>query len=120
MYHKALILGAPKIAACIMAIKNPSEMKHLGSTIRPYDEELWASKRFSVVEEGNLLKFTQNEQLRRGLLATKELQLVEASPVDKIWGIGFAKKNAKDNQKQWGDNLLGKALMAVREKLKME
>lgn len=67
-------------------------MKQLGSSIKPYDEKLWASRREGIVEEGNYLKFTQNPKLRQGLMSTKDLELVQASTVDKIWGIGYAKK----------------------------
>ena len=71
-----------------------------------------------VVERGNLLKFTQNEHLKKILLGTGERILVEASPTDRIWGIGFNSKDAPGNKDKWGENKLGKALMRVREQLR--
>ena len=76
-----------------------------------------------IVEEGNYLKFTASEDaedLRAMLLATGERELVEASPRDRIWGVGFAEKNAENNRVRWGQNLLGKALMNVRARLREE
>lgn len=76
-----------------------------------------------IVEEGNYHKFTISEDaaaLRSMLLATGERQLVEASPLDKIWGVGFGEKNAEKNRHKWGQNLLGIALMDVRTRLRDE
>jgi ribA/ribD-fused uncharacterized protein len=76
-----------------------------------------------IVEEGNYHKFTISEDaesLRAMLLATGERELVEASPMDRIWGVGFAADNAGQNRVRWGQNLLGKALMNVRAKLREE
>ena len=61
---------------------------------------------------------TWSSELKAKLLATGEKILVEASPYDKIWGIGFNKSNALVNKSKWGQNLLGKVLMEVRNKLK--
>lgn len=76
-----------------------------------------------IVEEGNYLKFTVSEDaesLRAMLLVTGERELVEASPRDRIWGVGFAEKDAERNRVRWGQNLLGKALMSVRARLREE
>jgi len=58
--------------------------------------------------------------LRERLLATGEREIVEASPMDKIWGIGFGWKNAEKRRAHWGLNLLGKALMKARDRLRAE
>lgn len=68
--------------------------------------------KFSISED--------NESLRMWLLATGERELVEASPLDSIWGIGFAERDAGANRQRWGQNLLGKALMEVRKRLREE
>ena len=71
--------------------------------------------------QGNLYKFTiaeDAENMRGWLLTTGERELVEASPLDRVWGVGFAEKNAAANRHRWGENLLGKALMVVRERLR--
>ncbi len=73
-----------------------------------------------VVERGNLLKFTQNEKLKKVLLDTGERVLVETSPNDRIWGVGFNTEQAPGNEDRWGENKLGKALMRVREQLKAD
>lgn len=76
-----------------------------------------------IVEEGNYLKFTVSEdaeRLRRMLLGTGVRELVEASPMDRIWGIGFGERNAGANRQRWGQNLLGRALMVVRRRLREE
>jgi predicted NAD-dependent protein-ADP-ribosyltransferase YbiA (DUF1768 family) len=69
------------------------------------------------VTQGTYHKFTISddaENLRRMLLATGERELVEASPSDRIWGVGFAERDAQRNRHRWGQNLLGRALMDVR------
>ena len=52
-------------------------------------------------------------------MATGDSILVEASPVDKIWGIGLAADNPDaQNPLKWkGQNMLGFALMEVRDEL---
>lgn len=64
--------------------------------------------------EGNWLKFGQDERLKEGSLETGERELVEASPMDRIWGIGFGAGHAERMREEWGQNSLGKALMRVR------
>jgi ribA/ribD-fused uncharacterized protein len=76
-----------------------------------------------IVEDGTYHKFTKSvdaENLRKMLLETGDKELVEASPMDRIWGVGFGEKNAEKNRHRWGQNLLGKALMSVRERLRVE
>jgi ribA/ribD-fused uncharacterized protein len=79
--------------------------------------------KLKIVEDGNYYKFTVSEdavELRAWLLATGERELVEASPRDRIWGVGFKAENAGVNRRRWGQNLLGKALMGVRARLREE
>lgn len=66
--------------------------------------------------KGNWLKFGQDKSLREELLGTGDRELVEASPIDRVWGIGFAAEHAERMREEWGENLLGKALMRVRER----
>ena len=84
---------------------------------------LRAIDKLRIVEEGNYHKFTISEDadnLRAMLLATGDRELVEASPRDKIWGIGYAEKDAGYKRTKWGQNLLGKALTSVRGRLRRE
>ncbi|WP_431217369.1 NADAR family protein [Puia sp. P3] len=81
---------------------------------------MWDKHKFDLVVAGNYHKFSQNEQIREFLLASGDKVLVEASPRDRIWGIGMGGDNpAAGIPSKWkGENLLGFALMEVREKLK--
>lgn len=103
----------------VMDAMSPMVMKRVGRSVRGYDEHTWAAYRFDAVVRGNFAKFSQNDELREYLLSTGSAVLVEASPKDKIWGIGLdAEKATKISEKDWpGQNLLGKALMRVREML---
>lgn len=74
-----------------------------------------------IVEEGNWWKFTtskEHDRFKKGLLATGDRELVEASPEDRIWGIGFDAANANAHRDEWGENLLGKALSRVRQRIR--
>ena len=87
--------------------------------MRHYQQDVWEAQRFAIVKVANLAKFSQHADLRAFLLATGEQVLVEASPVDAIWGIGLAADHAHATQPpKWrGLNLLGFALMQVRSQL---
>ena len=120
MYHKAQLFH-PESGAGILAATSPGEVRSLGRLIPNYSDPVWHANRERVVRDGSLLKFTQGpeaERLKALLLATGDRELVEASPRDRIWGIGFAPAKApSSDRKKWGANLLGKALMSVREEL---
>ncbi len=117
MYQKALLFNDLAIAQQILDCHAPGEAKELGRKVTNFDNDIWNANRIQIVVEGNLLKFNQNDALRTFLLNTKQRILVEASPVDEIWGVGLS-KDAKTihNPHQWrGLNLLGFALMEVRD-----
>ena len=94
------------------------DQKALGQKVPNFDEDIWVAHRVQIVRWGNYLKFTQNKELKELLLGTGDRELVEASPRDRIWGVGFGAKNAEENRKRWGLNLLGISLMEVREKIR--
>lgn len=98
---------------------HPKEMKAFGRAISPFDEQLWNASSYDIVRRGNAAKFAQNEALRRYLLGTGSRILVEASPRDRIWGIGLGKSNpdAEHPPKWRGRNKLGFALTQVRDEL---
>ncbi|MEQ1961686.1 NADAR family protein [Xenorhabdus khoisanae] len=104
----------------IINAKNPGAAKAYGREIRGFNQSIWDEHRLKIVIEGNLAKFSQNKPLAEFLLNTGDKILVEASPVDRIWGIGLAEDLPNiQNPLTWdGLNLLGFALIAVREKLK--
>ncbi len=119
MAGKARLFDDAEMLAEILAADSPKAAKMLGRKVRGYDDEVWKRHRFDVVVAGNLAKFEQNEALARYLLATGDAVLVEASPRDRIWGIGMGASNPEaENPERWrGRNLLGFALMEVRARL---
>lgn len=119
MAQKALLFGDADIFAKIIPVKTPAEAKMLGRKVKGFDEQRWLEKRSEIVVEGNLHKFSQHEELKAFLLNTKDRVLVEASPVDRIWGIGLSSDDERSqNPLLWkGLNLLGFALMEVRDLL---
>jgi ribA/ribD-fused uncharacterized protein len=119
MAEKARLFRDDATCGQILAAKSPAEAKKLGRLIKNFNEEAWLASRFDVVVSGNVAKFAQNETLRAFLLSTRHRVLVEASPVDAIWGIGLASNDADATRPhRWrGLNLLGYALMEVRARL---
>lgn len=116
MAQKARLFGDAGIHDQILASPNPGKAKALGRSVRGFDEAVWHEHRERIAVEGNTLKFDQNPALRTYLLATGKRVLVEASPVDRIWGIGReATHPGIENPAHWdGENLLGFALMEAR------
>lgn len=119
MAEKARLFKDNETLGKIMKSNHPKQMKDLGRKVKNFDEDLWIKKRYSIILNGNYAKFIQNEDLREFLIKTKDRILVEASPYDKIWGIGMAADDQNiENPLFWkGSNLLGFALMEVRDEL---
>ncbi len=119
MWSKATLFGDNDIAAKILMAGHPSQAKALGRQVKQFDQTVWDQERFGIVVAGGIAKFSQNPDLKTFLLSTKKRVLVEASPVDRIWGIGLAADDPKaEHPGQWrGLNLLGFALMQTREHL---
>ncbi len=105
----------------ILKAKSPAQAKKIGREVLKFDAKHWDNNKFEFVVEGNSYKFSQNTDLKQFLLNTKNRILVEASPVDKIWGVGMAQDHPNiENPVEWkGENLLGFALMKVRNQLKI-
>ena len=122
MYQKAILFNDHEIAQQILVATRPMEMKKLGRSVSGFIESVWVENREKIVTQGSYLKFTQNEHLQRDLLATGTSFLVEASPSDRIWGVGLKESNPLiQNEANWrGLNLLGKILTEVRERIKEE
>lgn len=117
MYQKAMIFNDTIKAEQILHEKEPRNMKLLGRDVMPFDHDIWDHKKFDVVYHGLQFKFQQNRECYDALMETGDKILVEASPYDKIWGVGLAEEDPLIlDEKNWkGENLLGKALMKVRE-----
>jgi ribA/ribD-fused uncharacterized protein len=119
MAEKARLFGDGDTLARILEVGHPGGAKLLGREVRGFEEEAWEKVRFEIVVRGNEAKFGQNPALRQHLLGTAGRVLVEASPVDRIWGIGLAANDprASDPESWRGENLLGFALMEARGRL---
>jgi len=120
MASKAKLFGDNEIFAKIIKADKPGEVKELGRQIKNFDQLTWDKRKFEIVKGGNIYKFSQNQKLGDYLINTGDRVLVEASPVDPIWGIGLSQdSNNIDNPHTWrGLNLLGFSLMETRDFLK--
>lgn len=122
MACKARLFGDDEMLAEILTAATPAQAKKLGRKVRNFDEAKWKAKAREFVTQGNYAKFTQHPRLREFLLRTGDAIIVEASPFDRIWGIGMGASHADaQNPIGWrGTNLLGFALMDVRERIRRE
>jgi len=122
MAEKARLFGDDESLSRILAAPHPGAAKNLGRAVTGFDEQVWQQRRYGIVLQGNEAKYAQNEELRTFLLNTKMRIIVEASPMDPIWGIGLAEDDPRvQNPEEWrGLNLLGFALMEVRSVLQEE
>jgi ribA/ribD-fused uncharacterized protein len=117
MARKASLFGDRNSFEKILNCDRPEELRALSRSIKHFDDPVWREWKYEIVKEGNFHKFNQNKKLKAYLLSTTDRVLVEASPCDKIWGIGLPQaSNLILNPYTWnGLNLLGFALMEVRE-----
>ena len=120
MAQKALLFSDKNIFEAIVGCEKPGEAKVLGRQVSGYDDQVWNKHKFDIVKLGNIHKFNQHPELFDFLINTDPRILVEASPVDAIWGIGLSQDDPViDNIYAWpGQNLLGFALMETRDFLK--
>lgn len=119
MWNKAILFDDEETAAKILKEASPREQQALGRLVKNYDQKTWDNNKFDIVSRMNYYKFSQNPELKELLLTTYGYELVEASPVDKVWGIGLAEDNPDILYKEkWqGQNLLGEAIMVARKKI---
>lgn len=118
MFMKAKTFEPTNIALqnYIMNESHPVKIKKLGRSVKNYDDNLWNAIRYDVMKSGLRLKFGQNNVLKNLLIETGDKTLYEASKYDKIWGIGFYPHEAINTDKKlFGENLLGNALMDIRD-----
>ena len=116
MYRKAMMFGDYECAEKILDSTCPREAKKLGRQVKGFIPHIWDNLKYLIVETNNIARFKQNPDLLKFLLSTGDKVLVEASPYDKIWGIGMGIEDArKSTPMEWrGENLLGFALMGAR------
>jgi len=120
MAEKARLFNDEKQLEEIITCNSPAEAKQWGRKVIGFTPKKWNAHKYEIVKRGNIYKFSQHPELKTFLLNTKNRILVEASPRDRIWGIGMGASNEKaENPILWrGENLLGFALMEVRDELK--
>lgn len=116
MYKKALMFGDTRMSERILCSSSASPRKHksMGRMVANFDPDIWESRNMNVVINANYCKFTQDAHLMEILLGTADSLIIEASPTDRVWGIGFDSAHAMENVGRWGQNRLGRSLMSVR------
>lgn len=121
MAHKAKLFNDKYRFEQILKTESPMRCRALGRKVINFDERVWRREAREIVKQGLRLKF-RDPILRTCLLKTDNATLVEASPTDKIWGVGMAADNTDiNNPEKWkGTNWLGQCLMEVREEMKKE
>jgi ribA/ribD-fused uncharacterized protein len=120
MYYKCIVFDPlnDKLLNLIMKETSPGKIKKLGRQVKNYNDIIWDELRYNIMINGLRLKFNQNEMIKLKLKQTENKNLFEASVFDKIWGIGFNSVRAKStNKERFGRNLLGQALMQVRQEI---
>jgi ribA/ribD-fused uncharacterized protein len=119
MWRKATLFGDHAVARQILDAPHPHAAKAFGGRVAGFDQRVWDEHRVPIVVAGNLAKFRQHPALGVFLVGTGRRVLVEASPVDRIWGIGLTRDDpaATDPGRWRGLNLLGFALMQVRDEI---
>lgn len=119
MVQKAKLFKDEEMINQIVNCASPKEAKAFGRQVKNFDSTIWDTHKCQIVKQGNILKFNQNQELKKFLIQTENKVIVEASPRDVIWGIGMGETNPKSlNPNTWrGKNLLGFALMEVRDEL---
>jgi ribA/ribD-fused uncharacterized protein len=120
MYNKAILFEDVEIAKKILSIRDVKKIKELGRKVKNFDSYIWDKYKYSIVVEATRLKFSQNKSLLKELMKHQDKIFVEASPKDKIWGIGLHWNDDRVlDKKNWqGENLLGKAITEVIQLLK--
>lgn len=122
MYAKAFEFGDLGTARKILDAADPKEQKRLGRLVTPYNDERWMQIVRKVVYHAAKAKFTQNPHMLQALLATEGTTLVEASPYDKLWGVGLGERDPRiEDPRNWrGSNWLGQVLTRLRDDLLAE
>lgn len=120
MWRKARLFGDESAAARILVAKTPGEAQSLGRRVKDYDELTWSNARYAIAVTGSIAKFTARPELTGLILSTGDRIMVEASPLDHVWGCGLAESSADiSDPRSWpGKNLLGFALMEARDSIR--
>lgn len=122
-FFKAMLFNDIETADKIMKAKTPKEAKSLGREVKNFNDFTWNNNKEVIYFDVIKAKFTdeRNKDIKQKLIDTGDSILVECSPYDRIWGIGYSKESSEFICKEfdkWGQNLLGKVLMRVRDRIK--
>jgi ribA/ribD-fused uncharacterized protein len=119
MHQKAVLFHDDQSAAAILRAPDPKTQKKLGRGVKHFVPDVWEANCRKIVHDGNIAKFSQNANLKQQLFATAGTTLVEASPTDKIWGVGLkaSDQRIRDRRNWLGENRLGEILTQVRDEL---
>ena len=119
MFEKAMTFEDEITANVIMETSNPRDQKKLGRKVRNYDDKVWSEVRYEKVKRGLLEKYKQDPFFYNYLKERKDKIIVEASPYDRIWGIGFGENDPDllEKKDKWGLNLLGRCIMEIADEL---
>ena len=125
MYFKALYFNDYEKADEIYnTLNNPGLCRRLGRSVKGYDDECWSKIRYGIFNDLVYQKFLQDKKLQEKLLSPEfdGKLFVEASPIDKIWGVGLDENDPLIlDQKNWkGLNYLGQIITSVRDTLKQK
>ncbi|RDJ35280.1 MAG: DUF1768 domain-containing protein [Crenarchaeota archaeon] len=120
MAQKAILFQDEDQLLAIMKETDPRKQKELGKQVSNFVKSEWDSVARNVVYKGNYAKYTQNPKMLESLMKTSETLLVEASPYDRIWGIGIDATAARAGKPWKGTNWLGEVLTKLRENLEMK
>lgn len=122
MAEKARLFENDDIRLEILKTSHPNEVKKLGRKVTGFDPAKWEAHKYEIVKQGNYHKFSQHPDLKEFLINTGDRIIVEASPLDLVWGIGLSQDDQESqNPHLWkGDNLLGFAIREVRDMFRKE
>lgn len=120
MFVKAKLFGDEESATKILETENPKKQKLIGRNVKNFDPKKWGDVKAHLVYLGLCEKFRQNENLKHKIINESCYNFAEASPDDRVWGIGFKQADALEHESEWGENLLGKLLDQVRSTLENE
>lgn len=119
MYEKAILMGDNEMAETIIVCGSPKIAKGLGRKVKNFDYEVWEPKRKDIMIDIAVEKALQHKPTFNELKDTGDRVIAEASPYDKIWGIGFAPNDPKAlDMANWnGSNDLGFSWMEARNRI---
>ena len=119
MAAKAKCFSDRKAYDAIMNSTTPVDAKFLGRRVRNYDDQVWSERRLREVYALKRSQALQHDEIRNWYLHRHTWEFVEASPVDRIWGVGLSPSDyGVYDRRQWrGQNLLGKVCEHLARRL---